>query len=83
VDEVIKDSITDEGADWTRTHLKPDRGTKLKFTFGAFLRHVIDEAKQEPSNRGETSCKTNKFSRYISVRQRTAFLDLFQCENLI
>ena len=31
-------------------------------------------------NRGETSCKTNKFSRYISVCQRTAFLDLFQCE---
>jgi len=28
----------------------------------------------------ETSCKTKKFSRYISVRQRTAFLDLFQCE---
>src|SRR6516162_527112 len=27
---------------------------------------------------GERSCKTNKFSCYISARQRTAFLDLFK-----
>jgi hypothetical protein len=36
VDEVIKDSITDEEADRTQRHLKLERGTKLKFTFGAF-----------------------------------------------
>jgi hypothetical protein len=47
--EVIKDSITDEEQTGPGAHLSLERGTKLKFTFWAFRRYIIDEAKQEPS----------------------------------